>query len=715
MSNRIAMVKTNADVRRIASRFLIILQMRVSGRQFLEMLAVAGLAVLGLAADREAIGWLTVVSRESAEMALSRLLQPKSSFQICRIGFSAARTRCCFSLLSNGGSDDSPEFKEEAGVEETGSTAVEPIVKELSYLKPADLELKCLFSTAAYVGLNKAKSLTDLFREHKDDETETTVVNEGTQSWETLSDVLVSFAKRRNTDSECLSHSNDILPSGAASDSQDDHLKEFPPNKCENNLLEYLSASYEGGERSPASNRNHKVLDLQDWYMKSASDQASAEIDKPMCLTFTDEPFEHSNEPHKKGAEKNPDIKDLIDFIRVQKSVPTNSTNSCNDTRLVEENSLSAILQTSDNNDRLTALDFPAGTSRIEGEETSNSDFKSIGFTDSKASSKVSFRMNNKDQRQLKVTHFPRKGSEENKVVVKFLRSSVPENHILQHFRSCGEILEIEFPNAKEHLFKTAYIYFKTREGFDKALKKSGSILNNSVMTVESATSTENVKIPIPSLIGDHDIPAALVKNPTRTIKIEHLTLEISSCHIEEALAFCESNISGYFLGSSHSIAYVEFETEIGKERALAKQSINVLGRHLLLLRIDSPRTTVVRISNIHSLELSNIHSICRSLGGVRLTNLRNLDTLDVHFGPAEWPNMLKILNRLNGFEVEGRRLQAEPAPVFPPDVLYALWHQPEERKRLKATAQALLHKIRENTLDTCELASLQHVFEDYI
>ncbi|KAK6145930.1 hypothetical protein DH2020_019799 [Rehmannia glutinosa] len=574
-------------------------------------------------------------------MALYRLLQPKSSFQICRIGFSAARTRCCFSLLSNGGSDDSPEFKEEAGVEETGSTAVEPIVKELSYLKPADLELKCLFSTAAYVGLNKAKSLTDLFREHKDDETETTVVNEGTQSWETLSDVLVSFAKRRNTDSECLSHSNDILPSGAASDSQDDHLKEFPPNKCENNLLEYLSASYEGGERSPASNRNHK------------------------------------------------------------KSVPTNSTNSCNDTRLVEENSLSAILQTSDNNDRLTALDFPAGTSRIEGEETSNSDFKSIGFTDSKASSKVSFRMNNKDQRQLKVTHFPRKGSEENKVVVKFLRSSVPENHILQHFRSCGEILEIEFPNAKEHLFKTAYIFFKTREGFDKALKKSGSILNNSVMTVESATSTENVKIPIPSLIGDHDIPAALVKNPTRTIKIEHLTLEISSCHIEEALAFCESNISGYFLGSSHSIAYVEFETEIGKERALAKQSINVLGRHLLLLRIDSPRTTVVRISNIHSLELSNIHSICRSLGGVRLTNLRNLDTLDVHF------DLMDLKWKVDDCKLSLLR--------FPPDVLYALWHQPEERKRLKATAQALLHKIRENTLDTCELASLQHVFEDYI
>lgn len=55
---------------------------------------------------------------------------------------------------------------------------------------------------------------------------------------------------------------------------------------------------------------------------------------------------------------------------------------------------------------------------------------------------------------------------------------------------------------------------------------------------------------------------------------------------------------------------------------------------------------------------------------------------------------------------MEGCRLQAEPAPVFPPEVLIALWHHPEERKCLEATAQALLHKL--SISDTSELASLE-------
>lgn len=78
---------------------------------------------------------------------------------------------------------------------------------------------------------------------------------------------------------------------------------------------------------------------------------------------------------------------------------------------------------------------------------------------------------------------------------------------------------------------------------------------------MESATSeNRTTTISVPSLLGDPDMPAALVKNPTRTIRIEQLTQEMSSHHIVEALSFCSSNISGYFLGSSHSVAYVEFE-----------------------------------------------------------------------------------------------------------------------------------------------------------
>ncbi|GFP85838.1 hypothetical protein PHJA_000727600 [Phtheirospermum japonicum] len=301
-----------------------------------------------------------------------------------------------------------------------------------------------------------------------------------------------------------------------------------------------------------------------------------------------------------KGTVKMPVIHGLLDLLREQQCASSISTSGNNKKgRLVKENALIGNLQISDNNNnnRLTSWDFHDGTSENDDEETSNSDIVSVDFADAKASSEVSVPMRDKDERQLKGTSFSR----------------------------------------EEH---------GTKNGVTKALKKSGSCINRWVITVESATSIENVKIPMPDLTGDHDVPAALVKNPTRTIKIEQLSREISLCHIKEALAFCDCNVSGYYMGSSHSVAYVEFETEIGKERALAKQSINVLGKHLTMLRIDPPRTTVVRISTVRALGMSKILSVCRPLGVVRQSIQRNYYVVDVHFGLAEWPNMLKILNR---------------------------------------------------------------------
>lgn len=88
------------------------------------------------------------------------------------------------------------------------------------------------------------------------------------------------------------------------------------------------------------------------------------------------------------------------------------------------------------------------------------------------------------------------------------------------------------------------------------------------------------------------------------------------------------------------------FQTEIGKERALAKQSINVMGRHLVILRIDCPRTTAVRISSRGSFEKKDVVSLCKSLGNISSSKVRASNVLDVEFKLAEWPNMLKILNR---------------------------------------------------------------------
>lgn len=64
---------------------------------------------------------------------------------------------------------------------------------------------------------------------------------------------------------------------------------------------------------------------------------------------------------------------------------------------------------------------------------------------------------------------------------------------------------------------------------------------------------------------------------------------------------------------------------------------------------------------------------------------------------------------------MEGRQLQAEPAPVFPPGVLSTLWQHPEERKRLKVTAHVVLHKLVENTLGASDLAFLEDDFFSYI
>lgn len=95
-----------------------------------------------------------------------------------------------------------------------------------------------------------------------------------------------------------------------------------------------------------------------------------------------------------------------------------------------------------------------------------------------------------------------------------------------------------------------------------KALKKTG--LNADVI-VEATSFMEDApnRIPIPELIGDPDFPAALIKNPTRTAKIKQLTHDISSCQLQEALTFCKSGISSFSLGSSSSVAYLEFEVRL--------------------------------------------------------------------------------------------------------------------------------------------------------
>ncbi|KAK9020207.1 hypothetical protein V6N11_054697 [Hibiscus sabdariffa] len=299
-------------------------------------------------------------------------------------------------------------------------------------------------------------------------------------------------------------------------------------------------------------------------------------------------------------------------------------------------------------------------------------------------------------------TCFSSKGFKDKKVLVRFLPKNVEKHNILAAFSDCGLIVNVEeLSSTKQSPFKDFLVHFETRKGSEIALKKNDIMIMNTEAFVEPISSEESdVVISIPDLIADPETPSALVKKPTKTVKVKHLSEKISSQQLKNALAFCHSNISNIFLGSTSSVVYVEFEKEDAKERALAQQSILVSGVKLSILRIDAPMTTVVRISNIKP--NSQIRTICDSYGQVKYVAERTMGVVDVHFKLAEWPNMLNIVNSLNGIEVDGDRWLVQPAPVFPLAILRALWRRPEERRHVNAVIYKLLREV-EKPISTTE------------
>lgn len=99
----------------------------------------------------------------------------------------------------------------------------------------------------------------------------------------------------------------------------------------------------------------------------------------------------------------------------------------------------------------------------------------------------------------------------------------------------------------------------QSEEGRQEALKSSDVAIMN-VVVVEATSPKGGERMCIPDLIGYPEVPTSLVKHPSRTVMIKELKHNVSFHDIEEALAFCGSNITGIFFGSSSSVAYVEFE-----------------------------------------------------------------------------------------------------------------------------------------------------------
>lgn len=234
-------------------------------------------------------------------------------------------------------------------------------------------------------------------------------------------------------------------------------MAENEEREHEETLLDSLDRS-ERDERPSQSNGWQKGLDIKYSLTTSANDLAALETDRPRNLASVYPSSEHSNEPHEDDAEKHSD-KRLVEYITRQ-SVASNPTKDCSCTGLIKDGSVHSNVERSDKHDGLNLLTFPAGTSTMVA---SKSGFDAFDLKEQKEGLKDSLPISNKDQKQKQRKNSARTESEGNKVVVRFLRSSITKSQIFETFRSCGEILKIECPDSQGLQFKTSYINFKVR------------------------------------------------------------------------------------------------------------------------------------------------------------------------------------------------------------------------------------------------------------
>ncbi|CAN6871988.1 hypothetical protein Bca4012_076666 [Brassica carinata] len=302
-----------------------------------------------------------------------------------------------------------------------------------------------------------------------------------------------------------------------------------------------------------------------------------------------------------------------------------------------------------------------------------------------------------------------------NRVVLRFLHEGFQKTDIVKSFSEFGAVLDVqEVPSFEGCIYKDALLTFETKSAVKKALKKGVVMLKHCSAIVEAVSQEDMVEmIRIPDLIGDPDVPVSLVKEPTRTVKIHPLDQRIGSNQIREALRFCKRDISKIIFGSSTTAAFVEFETEEGKERAVAAHSVDVLNKKLFISRIDIPRTTVARISNLSGLMTGDLRKLCVPYGQIKQMFHRGKGVADVHFDISEWPNMLTILNSMNGKERNGKKWVVRPATtVIPNEILKVLWEDPQGMRYVKGLIKDMVREI-EQPLDSAALSSLCSALED--
>ncbi|KAL3578020.1 hypothetical protein D5086_019524 [Populus alba] len=455
-------------------------------------------------------------------------------------------------------------------------------------------------------------------------------------------------------------------------------------------------------ERPPLSDVSQEDDGLVNLFKMSVSNKTAAETGRVNGDLFTPSISFSNHDGKSLKKEESPfDFEGLYGHIKMLRPV------TAQDNAILKSNAESrkTVLKdraVSTNNKKRSKIKKEQSAKTMTKDEGGNLDIAEKDHIKLEKTPQAPLETSEKDSNQTPLTSLA-DGDTENKLLLRFLHKDVGDGDIIYCFRNCGPISKIEkVSSVKGSNLFDAFLHFETRQGLHKALQKPEVLIKNSNAFIHDTAS----RISIPNLIGDIDISVALVKHPTRTVRIKQLTDDISSHQLKEALLFCRSGINGFFLGASSSNAYVEFESEEAKERALAKHFLQVSGKQLSIFRVDAPRTTVVRILNINPQCRSNVLTICKSFGKLWRMKLRRDTIADVYFKIDEWPNMLNILNSLNGLEADGSRWVAQPASIFPPIILQALWNHPDERRHVITSMQRFLKKLERPT-DTAELNNL--------
>lgn len=162
-------------------------------------------------------------------------------------------------------------------------------------------------------------------------------------------------------------------------------------------------------------------------------------------------------------------VETLLDYLdRSERDESPSQNNHCQKGRDSEYFSTKSAndrvgtdVQKSDKHDRSNLLPFSAENSPIVEKETNKSSFDAADLKEQKGGLKFPLFASNKDQKQRQKKGSSRTESEGNKVLVRFLKSSVSESQIFEYFSSCGEIVKIVISDPQGLWFRTCYIDFK--------------------------------------------------------------------------------------------------------------------------------------------------------------------------------------------------------------------------------------------------------------